>query len=233
MATDQPSPDAAPGGAPAIVGRARPRLLIYGAGGHAQVVADATRAAIAAGHLQLELVGFVDDAAQTIGTLVMGMRVWGPIAAAGDVAHELVVVGIGSNPTRRRFADDCLAQGRPLQTVIHPRATVAVGVDVGAGSVIFAGAVVNTGSTIGANVILNTRCSVDHHNHIGSHAHIGPGVTLGGDVSIGEGTLVGIGATVMPQRRVGAWSTVGAGSLVHRTVGDGQTVVGAPARVLR
>lgn len=98
---------------------------------------------------------------------------------------------------------------------------------------ICAGVVVNTGSVIGADVILNTGCTVDHHNRIGDHAHIAPGVHMGGEVEVGEGALVGIGATVMPRKRIGAWSVVGAGTLVTRDVPDGVVVVGAPARVVR
>ena len=97
---------------------------------------------------------------------------------------------------------------------------------------ICAGVVVNPGSAIGANVILNTGCTVDHHNRIEDHAHIAPGVHMGGDVHIGEGALVGIGATVMPQRRVGAWSVVGAGALVHADIPDHVIAVGSPARVI-
>jgi acetyltransferase-like isoleucine patch superfamily enzyme len=45
--------------------------------------------------------------------------------------------------------------------------------------------------------------------------------------------LIGIGATVMPQRRVGAWSVVGAGALVHINHPDHVVVVGVPGRVIR
>jgi acetyltransferase-like isoleucine patch superfamily enzyme len=86
---------------------------------------------------------------------------------------------------------------------------------------------------IGDNVILNTGCTVDHHNRIGNHARIAPGVHLSGDVTIGEGTLVGIGATMIPQRTVGAWSVIGAGSVVTRDIPAYATAVGMPARVIR
>ncbi len=209
------------------------RLLIYGAGGHAQVVADAARAAISAGMLDCEVVGFVDDAPARQGTHVLGLPVLGPTTAAAQVAHDAVVVAIGANAVRRRLAQQCLAQGRTLATIIHPRAVLAPDVEVGVGTVIFAGAIVNTGSRIGSNAILNTGCTVDHHNVIGDDAHIAPGVHLGGEVEVGDGAFVGIGATVMPRASVGAWSVVGAGSLVHRPVPPHVTVVGVPARLLR
>jgi len=106
-------------------------------------------------------------------------------------------------------------------------------VQIGPGTMICASAVVNPGSIIGANVILNTGCTVDHHNIIGNHAHIAPGVHLGGDVSVGIGALVGIGATVIPQRSIGDWSKIGAGSVVTKTIPARVVAVGMPARVVR
>jgi acetyltransferase-like isoleucine patch superfamily enzyme len=56
---------------------------------------------------------------------------------------------------------------------------------------------------------------------------------MGGEVEVGEGALIGIGATVMPGKRVGAWSIVGAGALVNRDIPECSVVVGVPARVIR
>lgn len=99
-------------------------------------------------------------------------------------------------------------------------------------SVICAGAVANCCTVIGTNVILNTGCTVDHDNSIGDHVHIAPGVQLGGEVVLGDRVLVGIGATVMPRRRVGAWTVVGAGALVHTDLPESITAAGIPTRVL-
>lgn len=214
------------------------RVLILGAGGHAQVVADALIAANAAGLCNDVPVGFLDDDASLHGQIHLGIPVLGAIAEitavlAADVG-DAVAMGIGSNKTRQRLFDLCRADKVIVVTVIHPRAIIAGDVEVGLGTVILAGVVVNTGSTIGRNVILNTACTVDHHNRIGDHVHVAPGVHLGGDVTVGSGTLVGIGATVMPQRTIGANAVVGAGSLVRSDVLAGATVVGVPAgRILR
>jgi acetyltransferase-like isoleucine patch superfamily enzyme len=56
---------------------------------------------------------------------------------------------------------------------------------------------------------------------------------MGGEVQIGEGTLVGIGATVMSQRTIGMWSTVGAGALVQRDLPARVTAYGVPAQIKR
>lgn len=206
------------------------RILIVGAGGHGQVVADALLRARdngAAAHP----IGYVDDDPRLTGQVHLGLPILGAVHDVATIAHDALVIAIGNNHVRSRLYTRWQQQGYRFATVCHPRATLAPDVCVGPGTVIFAGVVVNTGSAIGANVILNTGCTVDHHNEIGDHVHLAPGVHLGGDVQIGAGTLVGIGATVMPQRRIGAWSTIGAGALVHRDLPARVTAVGVPAQL--
>ena len=207
-------------------------VLILGAGGHGWVVADILLRMQQSGQ-DVVPIGYLDDDPQLVGQRFLDLPVFGVGANLPDVPHDAVVIAIGNNQTRRRIFAILQAHGEQFAIARHPAAVVAPDVRIGVGTVICAGAIVNPGSVIGANVILNTGCTVDHHNVIGTHSHVAPGVHLGGDVSIGEGTLVGIGATVIPQRRVGTWSVVGAGSLVSKNVPDRSVVVGIPARVIR
>jgi sugar O-acyltransferase (sialic acid O-acetyltransferase NeuD family) len=208
------------------------RVLILGAGGHAQVIADILLRMQEADP-GIVIVGYLDDNPSLAGEHLLGLPVLGEIAQLTGIPHDAVVVAVGDNATRQRLFKKWGNEGEHFATACHPRAIIAPDVQVGPGSMICAGVIVNPGSVVGTNVILNTGCTVDHHNRIGDHVHIAPGVHLGGGVSIGEGTLVGIGATVMPQRRVGDWSVVSAGALVHSDLGDKVVAAGVPARVIR
>jgi sugar O-acyltransferase (sialic acid O-acetyltransferase NeuD family) len=207
-------------------------ILILGAGGHAQVVADILLRACEADHVAVPI-GYLDDDSKVRRETLLGLPVLGRIADIRDIAHDAVVVAIGENRTRKQLFDSMRQLGECIAVVRHPGAVIAPDVKLGAGTVICPGVIVNTGSVIGENVILNTGCTVDHHNHIADHVHVAPGAHLGGEVFIDEGALVGIGAAVMPGLRVGAWSIVGAGSLIHREVPHDTTVFGVPARVIR
>ena len=208
------------------------RVVVLGAGGHAQVVADILLQMSLAGESVLPI-GYLDDNPRLVGSSFLGLPVLGQLSELSAIDHDVVIVGIGANQTRCDIFSALSAQGETFVVARHPRAIIASDVSIAAGSVVCAGVVVNPGSVIGANVILNTGCTVDHHNVIGDHAHVAPGVHLGGEVSIGEGTLVGIGSTIIPQRHVGVWSVVGAGSLVSKDVPDRSIAVGVPARVIR
>jgi sugar O-acyltransferase (sialic acid O-acetyltransferase NeuD family) len=208
------------------------KILILGAGGHGQVIADIFLACFQECENTAQLIGFLDDKATLRQGSVLGLPVLGPIAQLRAIPHEAVLVGIGHNQTRRKICQWVKAQGSSFTTACHSSAILGAGVEIGVGTVISAGVIVNVGAIIGQHVILNTGCSVDHHNRIDDYAHIAPGVHLGGDVEIGAGALVGIGATVMPQCRVGEWSIIGAGAVVTKDVPAYTTVIGIPARVV-
>lgn len=207
-------------------------VLIIGAGGHAQVVADILLRMQDAGEDVIP-VGFLDDNRELMHRTFLGLPVLGTIGDRSGVAHDALIVALGDNRTRRRTFERLRKEGERFATAKHPRATVAPDVQIGEGCMICAGVVINTGTVVGSNVILNTACTVDHHNHIESHVHVAPGSHLGGGVIIGEGSLIGIGSTVMPRLKTGAWSVVGAGALVHTNVQDRATVVGVPAKPVR
>ncbi len=208
------------------------RVVIIGAGGHAQVIADAILSGARYG-LDLDLAGFVDDDVRLIGQTLLNAPVLGPLAHLSTIAHEAIVIGIGDNATRARLFDRFQPQGEQLITVIHPCATVATDVQWGRGCVVFAGAVINTGAIIGDNVIVNTGATIDHHARIGAHVHIAPGVHLGGSVTLGEGVFLGIGSSMLPNRMIGQWTIVGAGAAVIHDLPEHVTAVGAPARVIK
>ncbi|MCP4168941.1 MAG: acetyltransferase [Chloroflexi bacterium] len=208
------------------------RVLILGAGGHAQVVADILLHMHQASD-DIVLVGYLDDNPQLLGMSYLGLPVLGKLDKLPTIDHETTIVGIGDNQTRLNVFVELCSRGEEFSVARHPTATIALGVSIGPGSMVCAGVIVNPGSVIGSNVILNTGCTVDHHNQIADHVHIAPGAHLGADVHIGTGALVGIGATVIPQRSVGDWSVIGAGSVVTKDIPDGVVAVGMPARVIR
>ncbi len=208
------------------------QVIVLGAGGHGQVVADILWRMQAAGEA-VEPIGFLDDADSWQGQWVSKLPVLGKTADLFRFAHDALVVAIGNNLTRQRVAQALQVQGEQFITVCHPTAVIAPDVSIGPGTMICANVVINPGTVIGSHAILNTACTVDHHNRIGDFVHIAPGAHLGGDVQVGQGSLIGIGGIVTPQRQVGSWCTVGAGAVVIQDVPDGVTAVGVPARILK
>jgi acetyltransferase EpsM len=210
----------------------RKKLIIWGAGGHASVVADIVRQT--GTHV---IVGFVDDTSRRRRyRSLLGVRILGSRADLKGLLRagvRQIVIAVGDCDARLKLAAIAQALGFRLCAVIHPRATVAQTASIGAGTVIAAGAVVNPGAMIGENVIVNTCASVDHDCVIEDGAHVCPGAHLAGNVTVGRGAWIGIGATVIEGVRVGRGAFIGAGGVVVEDVADKVLAAGVPARVVR
>ena len=208
------------------------KIIIWGAGGHAMVVADILRC-----QGGFEIVGFLDDANPArhgqpfFGSTILGGQE--KLTSLHEQGITTIILAIGDCAARLKLAAMVKAKGFTLATAIHPQSIIAAGVTIGEGTVIAAGAIVNPAARIGDNVILNTAASVDHECVIEDGAHISPGARLGGAVKIGRGTWIGIGATVIPKVKIGEGSVIGAGAVVLEDIPPHVVAVGVPAKVIR
>lgn len=200
------------------------KILIFGNGGHARVVAS-----MAALGADCEPLGFIFSGVVAHATRMAGLPVYSEMTMA-DIPHDGLVIALGDIGQRRTVFRKYVEQGEAMTTVIHPSAIIAPDVVIEPGCMICAGVIVNPGCHIESNVVLNTGCTVDHDCTIGAHSHVAPGVNLAGNVAVGESVFIGIGASVVQDITLGADSMVGAGAVVIRNVPTGSTVVGIPAQ---
>jgi len=206
------------------------RLIVWGASGHAKVIADLSRLC------GWEVIGFLDDISPSRkGEVFFGATVLGSLNhILGSQYIDLVVaLGVGENEPRLRIARLLASLGVGCARLIHPKATIAVSADLDAGVVVAAGAHVGPDVAIGLAALVNTGAIVDHDCKLADGCHIAPQATLGGAVSIGVRTLVGANATVLPRITIGSDTIVGAGSVVTKDLPDGVIALGVPARVVK
>ena len=206
-------------------------LVIWGASGHALVVAEIIRLVNT-----YQIIGMIDDKPELAGSEFAGYEVLGGRESLDSLWERQVrtmIVGFGNCHGRLQVARFLRERGFLLATAVHPRATVAADVSIGAGSVIVAGSVINPRAAIGENVIINTGSSVDHECIIGDGVHIAPGAHLAACVTVERGSWVGIGSVVKEGVHIGSDVIIGAGSVVLHDIPDGVLAYGVPARVVR
>ena len=210
----------------------KPKIAVWGASGHAMVVADILRL-----RGEYEIAAFLDDLhPERQGTMFLGAPILGgreQLSRLKDEAIEHMIIAVGNCEQRLRLAAIVRDRGFSLVSAVHRQAIVAADAIIGPGTVVAAGAVINPGAHVGSNVIVNTLAGIDHECQVHDGAHIGPGARLGGNVTVGRGTQVSIGATVINQVSIGAGSLIGAGAVVVRDIPDGVVAFGVPARVVR
>ena len=206
-------------------------VVIWGASGHARVVADVLR-------LQgFRIAGFLDDVdpgrrgEDFCGAKVLGGREQLPLLLRRGVRR--MAVGFGDCRRRLAAGEQARALGFTFPPAVHPRSVVAGDAELGEGTLVAAGAVVNPAARLGRHVIVNTCASVDHGCVVLDGAHIAPGARLAAGVRVGRCAWVGLGAVVKERVRIGDGAVVGAGAVVLRDIPDDMVAYGVPARPVR
>ena len=204
------------------------KVIIFGASGHARVIADIIKKS------GDEIVGFLDDNADIQGKTIFDSKI-----VLGDTSEESVkkyvdcyfIIGIGSNRVRKIISEKY--PNLKWYTAIHPSSIIGSDVSINEGTAIMAGTVINTGTVVGKHCIVNTSSSLDHDNILEDYVHISPGSHLAGTVKISEGTWICAGVTVINNITIGKNNIIGAGATVIKSIEeDNLTYVGVPAKKL-
>ena len=202
---------------------ALPPLVIYGAGGHGSVVADAARAA------GRRVLGFLDD--REANTRLDTTTDDAPLLSQNDphLVGAEVIPAIGDNDARAAVFQKIEQLGWTIANVLHPAAAVSADATLGRGVFVGPNATVNARARLGDGCLVNSNAVVEHHCDLGRFVHVAPGCVLGGQVTIGDHCLLGLGARILPGLTLGARSTIGAGAVVTKPADPNATLIGVPA----
>lgn len=188
-------------------------IVIFGASGHAHVIADIIKAE---GN---RVLAFLDDDIDKYDCA-------GPISNYIKYKNCEFVIGIGNVDAREKLSQLNLK----WHTAIHPSAIISDSASIGEGTVIMPNAVVNAGTKIGKHCIINTSAVVEHDNVVGDYCHISVGAKLGGTVVVGKKCWIGIGSTINNNISISELCIVGAGAVVVDCLKESGTYIGVPAR---
>jgi sugar O-acyltransferase (sialic acid O-acetyltransferase NeuD family) len=202
-------------------------LVIAVAGGFGRELAAYARDA------GFEVAAFLHDLEahpHSLDGIALGAKVRGPAETYRPGEEEVLAIGLGEPAARRELAETLCGRGARLATVVHPTAWVAPTATLGAGVVIAPFAFVGPGAHIDDLTVLNTYASVGHDGHVGRACVLSPYAVTGGWATLEDEVFLATHAVVTPRKRVGAGSSVSAGSVVFRDVAPRSLAAGNPAR---
>jgi sugar O-acyltransferase (sialic acid O-acetyltransferase NeuD family) len=180
------------------------------------------------------LLGFLDDDLSKMGTELDGLTVMGSCQWLASQQKTVVVIAIGSPARRWRTERQLTRLGHSTYaSLVHPLAWLGARVSVGHGCLVYPGTLVDVDVEICDHVLINKACTIGHDSMIGAFATIAPGVNLGGSNRLGEGCELGIACCTIQSISVGAWSIVGAGSVITQDLPVNVTAVGVPGKVIK
>lgn len=211
------------------------RMIIVGGGGVGRETLEIVRAINEDSPGSYRLHGVVDDSLSMENRERLedaDVRYLGGVSDLPDAHAEpcLFVIGIANPAVRRRIDVEMRAKGHVAATLVHPSATLGSNVRLGIGSIICPGARLTANIVVGRHVQVHVNATVGHDSQLADFVSLYPLAGVGGNCDLDEGATVGSSATVLQGLRLGVESFVGAGSVVVRSVSDGSTVKGVPAR---
>lgn len=182
---------------------------------------------------QWSVIGFFDDGVQK-GSPVAGLPILGGVDELNNYEQELAVVIAVGDPRTKKMIVGRIKNPRVIYpNLIHPVATIGENIKAGAGCIITAGCRLTIDITLNDFVLLNLNTTIGHDVSIGSYSSVMPGVHLSGYVKLGEEVLIGTGSSVLQHVSIADRAVVGAGAVVNRSVEQGRTVAGVPARSIK
>jgi len=131
------------------------------------------------------------------------------------------------------FKKNYLIDFNDYSNIIHPKADLALSVDLGKGAFCNGGVSIGPFADIGNLVTLNRHVCVGHHTRISDFCVLNPKVNIAGFCNIGEKTTLGMGVNVIDGVNIGKNTIIGASSLVNKDIPDNVVAYGIPAKVIR
>jgi acetyltransferase EpsM len=212
-------------------------IILLGAGGHAKDIItnieDMNRDLPAA--RRVNLLGCLDDTGVYNPDIEqMGYELFTEVKSLAKRAlrNASLLCAVGDPLGKKRLIQKTAFLKPKFANLIHPSAVISGSVKMGRGVTVFAYSVISGLSKAGDHSSVNFHCSVSHDCVVGDYATLCPGVNVAGRVNIGEGVFMGIGSCCLNKVDIGAWSVIGAGSTVTKSIPAYSVAAGTPHRII-
>lgn len=177
------------------------------------------------------LAGFLDDNADAL------MRFGNFSSVIPLKSHEVLnsnvyICALGLPLVKAKLMAPLIEQKAEFISFVHPTAVIGERVKLGRGVVVCPGVSISVDISIGDFSMIGPNTTIGHDGTIGAWCTLCAQCDITGRVTINDGVFLGSRVSIIPGKKIGNKSILGAGSVVISDVPEGVTVVGNPARIL-
>ncbi|NOU79235.1 transferase [Paenibacillus sp. LMG 31459] len=146
--------------------------------------------------------------------------------------NDVVVCAVGNPIDKSNIVKRLEKKNVTFTNIIHPTAIIGSGVQLGLGIVLCPYTVISVNAKLGDHVAVNICSTIGHDSKIGEGTIISSHCDVTGFCELDERVFLGSGARLLPNSKIGAFATVGAGCVVLNEVEPYKTVAGVPAKYI-
>lgn len=176
--------------------------------------------------------GFLDDKK----TALDNYKGYPPILDSVENYHiqkdDIFICALGDVFYKEKYCRMVLEKGGEFITLIHPTVQINQNVSIGKGCVFLSYAVIGSDAVIGDFVNIQHFGIIGHDVSVGDWSMIDCHCFCGGFSKVGKSCTMHTSSVLVPQKEIGNFVTVNAGSIVIRNVDDYKTIIGNPAKEL-
>ncbi|HEX8125000.1 MAG TPA: acetyltransferase [Allosphingosinicella sp.] len=211
--------------------KAQERLILVGAGGFGRELYFWAGDCHSAGTLPA-LAGFVDDSIHELPG-AYDLPCLGSLQDYTPAPGDLFLLALGNPATKRKVVELLKTRGGEFATLRHPTTTVVRTASIGEGVIMCPYTMAMPDTRIDRFATLINFSGLGHDSAVGEFTTLSSLVDVMGYARVGKDVMIGSGARLLPKIVVGDGATIGAGSVVVRSVKPGMTVFAAPAKLLK
>lgn len=205
-------------------------LVIIGAGGMGRTMYNIALECLGYG-TEFRVKGFLDDDLRALDSFEGYPSVLGKVSDYEIDEDDVFTFSIGGD-SRRKCIDTLVAKGARFINLIHSSARIGTNVRMGKGNIVAAFTTIGPDCVLGDYNMIQSYSVIGHDAHIGSYNRLDTHVTCVGGITIKDEATIHTSAVINHKVTVGNNAKVGACSFVIRSVKEGQTVFGVPAKKL-
>ncbi len=182
---------------------------------------------------EFDIKGFLDDNPNALDGFNNYPAILSSVEEYEIVTNDVFICALSSPIYKKKYTDIIKEKKGYFINIIHKTAIIDMNTIIGVGCMICGYTYVSCDIRIGNFVTIQPNSIIGHDSIIGDYCHLNCFSFMGGGAVLEDMVTLQTSAKVMPFKKVGAGSTVGAGSIVLNKVKPGVTVFGNPATVLK